>query len=481
MLTQKAPYIIVLLFIIATDSSRPEPDTKLSLTGVTNNVIRQAENLRDEALLGTKAWDWVESLTTEVGPRLAGSAAEESARAWAVSTLLGLGFENVRVDPFTIQGWQRGRETANVISPFPQSLTITALGGSVATHQAGIEAEVALFSTLDALKKSNRQEVEGKIVYVGHAMQRTQDGSSYGYFVRLRSAAAIEASKLGAVAALIRSIGTDSNRMPHTGSMTYDKSVLPIPAAALSNPDADQLERMAARGEAIRLSLNLTPKMLGDVPSGNVIAEIEGSEFPSEIVIIGGHLDSWDLGTGAIDDGAGIGITLEVMRRLKESGLNPRRTIRLVFWGAEEVGLLGGYAYREKYKDSLRQHVVGTESDFGAGRIWKITRAVSKEAEPLADLLAQLLEPLGIVPGGTDVLSAGPDLAPLVALGFPGLRLVQDGSDYFDLHHTSDDTLDKIDPQNLDQNVAAFMVFVWLAANSDLNDWGWRGTNQFTN
>jgi len=460
-------YVVILAFLcVPTGWAATE-------TAYSQADVETATLLRDDALSGTRAWNIVESLTTEVGPRLAGSEAEARARDWAVEKLTRYGFENVRVEPFMIEGWRRGAETAEVVSPFPQKLAITSLGNSVATPANGVEAEVVLFESPAALRAAPDDSLKGKIAYVGHAMQRTQDGSSYGHFVRLRSAGAVEAGRRGAIATLIRSIGTDSHRMPHTGNMSYSSDVTPIPIAALSNPDADQLERMAERGQSIWVKLTLTPSYTGVVESGNVVAELPGTDLADELVVIGGHLDSWDLGTGAIDDGAGVAITMEVLRRIKEAGLKPRRTIRLVLWGSEEVGLLGGYAYADKHKDTLRKHVIGTESDFGAGRIWKITRNINEQAEPVADKIAELVEPLGIAPGSNNVRSSGPDLSPMNAQGFPGFRFVQDGSDYFDLHHTPDDTLDKIDPAAMDQNVAAYLVFVWMAANSNVSDWGW--------
>jgi len=437
-------------------------------------TVKQAEAFRDTAIDGSKAYEWLEGLTTEVGPRLAGSEQEARAREWAVNRLESLGFERVRVEPFTIPGWERGSETAHVLDPYPQPLAVTALGGSVATPEGGISGKIRGFATLDQLEQLPNGSLRGEIVYVGHAMRPTQDGSHYGYFGRLRREGASIAAAKGAIALLIRSIGTDSHRMPHTGSMTYAEGIEKIPAAALSNPDADQIERMLARDKAISVVLDLQPRFLGNVESGNVIAEIVGSEFPDEVVVIGGHLDSWDLGTGAIDDGAGVAITLEAARMILASGLRPRRTIRLIFWGAEEVGLLGGKAYVERHKDDLTKHVIGSESDFGAGRIWKITSRVDDSAVPLVKLIARLVEPLGIAPGANSVPSAGPDLTPMIERGMPGFRFVQDGRDYFDLHHTPDDTLDKVRAENLDQNVAAYVVFTWLAANSDLSDWGWK-------
>lgn len=465
---------VAMTLVMGTLSSNISANERLASAGVELGVVEQAMALRDDAMQGTRAYEWVESLTTEVGPRLAGTEGEARARDWAVAKLSALGFQNVRTEPFTIQGWERGEEYAAVTQPFPQPLSITALGGSVATGAEGIEAQVVLFDNLTALERAPAGTLNGKIAYVGHAMRSTQDGSHYGYFGRLRRQGASIAASKEAVGLLIRSIGTDSHRMPHTGSMRYADDMPRIPAAALSNPDADQLERIARRGESLRVSMTLTPRFTGEVPSANVIADIVGSEFPDEYVIIGGHLDAWDLATGAIDDGAGVAITLEAARRILASELKPRRTIRLIFWGAEEVGLLGGYAYRERHQAQLRQHVAGTESDFGAGRAWQLTSRIDAQAQPLLDLIAELVEPLGIAPGDTDAANAGPDLYPMIQAGMPGFRFVQDGQDYFDLHHTPDDTLDKIKGSDLDQNVAAFVVFTWLAANSDINDWGWR-------
>jgi Zn-dependent M28 family amino/carboxypeptidase len=241
------------------------------------------------------------------------------------------------------------------------------------------------------------------------------------------------------------------------------------PAAALSNPDADQIERIAQRGKPIRVQLTLTPRSVGTRTSGNVIGDIVGSERPEEIVIIGGHLDSWDQGTGAVDDGAGIGIATAAAKAILDSGKRPRRTIRVIYWGAEEVGLLGGSAYLEAHRGELENHIIGTESDFGAGRAWQMTAQVSKEGQAVVDLIGQLVAPIGIARGNMDKPGAGPDLIPMVRAGLPSLRFVQNGMDYFNLHHTPDDTLDKIEPAALDQNVAAFAVFAWLSANSTVD------------
>ena len=437
---------------------------------VSRESLSHAEMLRDQAMAGSNAMAIVTSLTTEVGPRLAGSEAEARARAWAVDTLAEKGFANVRNELFEMDAWERHEEGAEILAPYPQPLAVTALGGSVSTEKEGLSAEVALFETLEDLKRAPEGSLSGRIAYVGHAMQRTQDGSSYGYFNEARTAGPSIAASKGAVGYLIRSVGTDSHRFPHTGSLRYQEGMPRIPALALSNPDADQLERIAEDGKAITVRIKVDSSEVPAAQSGNVIAEVVGREMPEEVVIIGAHLDSWDLGTGAVDDGAGVGITMAALELIKDAGLAPRRTIRLVLWGAEEVGLLGANAYRDQHEGELEQHVIGSESDFGGGRVWKVTADSQTEpGDALFAEIARLLAPIGIAPGSDDQPGGGPDLYPLIAAGVPTLRLHQDGRDYFDLHHTADDTVDKLDAASLDQNVAAFAVFAWLVADSDVS------------
>ena len=437
---------------------------------VSRESLAHAEMLLAQALAGSNAMAIVTSLTTEVGPRLAGSEAEARARVWALNTLTEKGFANVRNELFEMDAWERHEEGAEILAPYPQPLAVTALGGSVPTDENGLSAEVALFETLEDLRRAPEGSLTGRIAYVGHAMQRTQDGSSYGYFNEARTAGPSVAAGKGAIGYLIRSVGTDSHRFPHTGSLRYREDMPRIPALALSNPDADQIERIAADGETLSVLIKVDSSEVLAAQSGNVIAEVVGREAPDEIVVIGAHLDSWDLGTGAVDDGAGVGITMAALELIKDAGLAPRRTIRLVLWGAEEVGLLGANAYRDRHEASLGQHIIGSESDFGGGRVWKVTADSQTEAgDALFAEIARLLAPIGIAPGSDDLPGGGPDLYPLIAAGVPTLRLHQDGRDYFDLHHTADDTVDKLDAASLDQNVAAFAVFAWLVADSDIS------------
>jgi len=425
------------------------------------NVRDEAKALIAQSFQSDLGYQIIESLTTEVGQRLAGTEAEARARDWGVAKFKQLGFKNVRIEPFQVDHWERHSEHAEITSPFPQKLMITALGGSIATDSAGIVGQVVRFENLQALKDAPMKGLKGKIVFVDEYMTRTQDGSGYGVAVKKRSGAAVEAGKRSAAAALIRSVGTDHHRFPHTGQMTYDQNVVKVPIAALSAPDADQLHRALGRGD-VEVKLQIDVQSYGKSQSGNVIAEIPG--VTDEIVIIGAHLDSWDLGTGAVDDGAGIGITVGAAKLILDMNKKPRRTIRVVMFGAEEVGLVGAIAYAKKHANELDRHVVGAESDFGAGQIWRFETRFSDSKLHKAEAMHKVLSPLGIALGSNDA-SGGPDMGPLRMLGMPVVTLKQNGWDYFDLHHTPNDTFDKISADDIAQNVAAYAAFVWMAAN----------------
>ncbi len=424
---------------------------------------REVDKLIKIAMAGTHAYDITESLTTEIGPRVGGSPEEAKAREWAVKKFKEIGLQNVRIEPFTMPYWERGIETAAIVSPFPQQLYITSLGGSVATPSEGIEAEIAFFPTFEDLKTAPESGLEGKIVFISGRMEKAPDGAGYGPANQKRRLGATEAAKRGAIAVVIRSVGTDSHRFPHTGMMRYQEDIKKIPIAALSAPDADQLERTLKRGQKVSLKMTLTPKWSGDRQSGNVIGQITGTERPDEIVLVGGHLDSWDLGTGAVDDGAGIGISAGAAQVILESGLKPKRTLRVVAFGAEEVGLLGAYAYVKAHKDTdLDRHVLATESDFGAGPAYEVKSGVRSGEHVIRDMANAMGLPMS--EGATN---GGPDIGPMFSEGVPVMRFQQEGTDYFDLHHTPDDTFDKINPDEIAQNVAAFATMMWLASEAD--------------
>ncbi|MEA3064448.1 MAG: carboxypeptidase [Sphingomonadales bacterium] len=421
----------------------------------------QAERLRDAALRDDVAYDIVEGLTTEIGQRLAGTEAEARAREWAVRKLKALGFRNVHVEMTTMATWVRGAETAEIVAPFPQRLVVAALGGSGATPPQGVTAEVVGFDSVDQLKAAPEAAVRGRIVFVSHAMQPAQDGSGYGYYGAVRRSAPAIAAQKGAAAIVIRSLGTDYHRNPHTG-LTNWAGVTPIPAGALSLPDAENLQRMLKRARKVTMHLTLTPRFIGDQPTGNVVAEVPGTDPSAGIVLVGGHLDSWDLGTGAIDDASGVAITAAAAKRIMDAG-RPRRTIRVIWFGDEETGGAGSKAYFAAHKDE--KVVFVAESDFGADRVWRVDTNFEAANKPLGERIAAALFPLGI-PHKEGEVEAGADLGAWIKAGSAGADLQQDGTRYFDYHHTPDDTLDKVDPGQLRQNVAAWTAVLALVADA---------------
>ena len=421
------------------------------------------EALRDAALKSDEiALDIVEGLTTEIGPRLAGTESEARAREWAVKKLKSLGFANVHIETYTMPVWVRGEEKAEIVSPFPQPLAVTALGNSGATGPQGLTAQVVGFDSLADLEAATDAQVRGRIVFVSHNMTATQDGSQYGYFGAARRTGPSVASRKGAAGIVIRSIGTDYHRNPHTGVQMWAAGVTPIPAGALSLPDAEQLQRMLKRGKPVTMKLLLTPRNLGMREGGNVVADVPGTDKNAGMVLVGGHLDSWDLGTGAFDNAAGVAITAAAAKRIMDGG-RPRRTIRVVWFGAEEVGGNGSKAYREAHADE--KVVFVSESDFGADRIWRMDPSFAPANAAVVDRIASVLAPLGIS-RSTEAATAGADLGAWAQAGVPAIDLQQNGTRYFDYHHTADDTFDKIDPEQLRQNVAAWTAMLSVVANA---------------
>ena len=419
---------------------------------------------RDAALSDQVALNIAEGLTTEVGQRMPGTEAEARARAWSLKKLRSLGFSNVRIETFDIPTWVRGTETAEITAPVPQKMAVTALGRSASTGEEGIEAEVVYFPTINKLKAAPKGSLNGKIAFVSHNMKATQDGSGYGVNGPVRWIGPNLASTKGAAAIVIRSVGTDYHRNPHTGGTGFQEGVTPIPAGALSIPDAENLARMFKRGVPVKMKLVLTPRDLGMQESGNVIAEVPGSDPNAGMILVAGHLDSWDLGTGAFDDAAGVAIVAAAAKRIMDNG-KPKRTIRILWAGSEETGLWGGKDYAAKH--GSEKHAVAMESDFGADKVWRVEFNLPKGAKTVQDKIAAALLPMGIGVGSAKA-GGGPDVGPLVqSVGVSTVDLNQDGTRYFDLHHTPDDTFDKIDPVQMRQNVAAWTATLSILANAE--------------
>jgi len=444
----------------------------LSLALLSTAALAQTPTLETQADTAlesdTFAWDFVEGITTEVGPRQAGTEAEARGRAWAVAWLKAKGFANVADEPFMMDTWVPGDiARARITAPFAQDLVVLPLGDSAATPAGGIEGEVVFFRTVDELRAAPEGSLKGKIAYISHQMRPSQDGSHYGFAGPARWVGAGIAASKGAVATVIKSVGTDHHRNPHTGGTTFPDGVSPIPAGALSLPDAENLERMFERagGRPITLKLELNPRQLGQTQSGNVVGEIVGRNRSLPPVLLACHIDSWWNSPGAFDDGAGCAIIAAAALNAGKAG-QPLRTIRVLFAGAEEVGLFGSVAYSKAH---LSEPIaVGLESDFGADRIWRFDSNFRETNPALHKKIASAVARFG-VSAGSDVAGGGADLNIVRDQKGALVDLQQDGTRYFDLHHTPDDTLDKIDIVQLRQNVAVWTQVVGILANEGMS------------
>jgi hypothetical protein len=446
--------------LLAFQSSALAADKSLTIS---KPDLAAANTLRERGLADDTAWRLVESLTTEVGPRSAGSPGDAAAVAWAMREMQRLGFANVRTMEVTVPHWVRGDAQFAVVAPWPQPMPVLALGGSVGTGAEGIEAEAVMVKDVPALNALPAGAVKDRIVFFSNRMERQRDGSGYGPAVAVRAAGPSAAGALGALGVVIRSVSTSDDRFPHTGATRYRDDAPRIPAFAISNPDADALERQFASGKPVRLRLWSTSRDLPPARSANVIGEIPGTDRAAEIVLLGAHLDSWDPGVGAIDNGAGVAITMGAANLIRQAGLKPRRTIRVVLFANEEFGTSGSRAYVAANQAQVDQHVLGFEADFGAGPVWRLSSRVNPAQLPVVDQIHQALAPFKLARGGNEA-GGGADLDGLAKLGMPVLSPDLDGTKYFDVHHTANDTLDRIDPAALRQSVTSYAIGAWLGA-----------------
>ena len=423
---------------------------------VADSQRNDANRLIAAATRDSAAWNRLARLSDTFGNRFSGTESLERAIDWVLAEMKKDGLENVRGEDVMVPRWVRGAESAELMSPRKQRLPMLGLGGSVGTPAEGITAEVLVVTSFDD-PKARAAQARGKIVLYDVPF------TNYGATVQYRGSGAIEAAKVGAVAALIRSVTPYSMRTPHTGAMRYDSTVTRIPAAALTVEDAAMLHRMQGRGETIRIALRMSAQTLPDSKSRNVVAELKGREKPDEIIVMGGHIDSWDVGSGAMDDGGGVVIAWEAIRLMKELGLRPRRTIRVVGWTNEENGLRGGLGYRDAHAAELDKHVVAIESDGGVFRPAGFGFTGSDAARAMLRDVIALLKPIG-----ADTLLAqggGADIGPIMQRGVPGMSHVVDGTRYFWYHHTDADTPDKLDPREVALNVAAMAVVAYVIAD----------------
>ncbi len=415
-----------------------------------------ADSIIAAALRDSSAWNRLAEMTDRFGNRISGSDALERTIDWVIEQMRRDGLQNVRGEPVMVPHWVRGAESAELVSPRRARLAMLGLGMSVGTPAAGVEGDVLVVTSFDDLTAKAAQ-ARGKIVLFDVPY------TGYGQTVRYRTGGASAAARVGAMAVLIRSVAAYSIRSPHTGTLVYDTTAAPIPAAALSVEDAMMLHRMADRGERVVVRLTMGAQMLPDAPSRNVMGELVGRERPNEVVVLGGHIDSWDVGNGAMDDGGGVVVSWEAVRLLKRLGLRPRRTIRVVGWTNEENGSRGGLAYRDAHQAELANHVLAFESDGGVFRPTGFGFQGSDSARAIVRQIASLVRAVGAdsVTGG----GGGADIGPIVQAGVPAMSPNVDASKYFWFHHSDGDTVDKLDAHEMAQCVAAFAVMIYVVAD----------------
>lgn len=453
----RSPFLMLMGFVAASctkpSSGAPTP----AGAAISDQYNSAAGRLIDAALSDSTAYERVGIVTDQFGARFTGTPQLEAAIDWVIARMRDDGLENVHTEPVTVPRWVRGDESLELVSPRRQKLRMLGLGSSVGTAPSGITALVLVVSSFDELAR-RAGEARGRIVLYDVPF------TTYRETVRYRVQGANEAARAGAVASLVRSIASNSMQSPHTGNMRYDSAVTRIPAAAVSVEDAIMLHRMQDRGERVVVTLSMGAAMLPEVQSRNVVAELRGRERPDEVVVIGGHIDSWDVGQGAMDDAGGAFAAWDAMRLMKQLGLRPRRTVRVVLWTNEENGARGAAAYRDAHMNEIDKHVLAIESDNGtfAPVGFRVTGsgatlAVAQSIEPLlARIGAGLIEPE----------KEGPetDIAPLVALGVPGMGLTVERTRYFWYHHSEADTFDKLNASEVSRCVAAMAVMAYVVA-----------------
>ncbi|MBT5072656.1 MAG: M20/M25/M40 family metallo-hydrolase [Kordiimonadaceae bacterium] len=440
-------------------------------SAVTDDMIEHANMLGQNALKSSLTEDIITSLTTEVGHRLAGTANDKKGREWAMAKMLAMGYDRVWEEPVTIPLWHRGSASVRITAPYQQNMAIVALGNSVRTPEGGLTAEVAQFDEYKDLVAAAPNSLNGKIAYVSLRM----DGSGlkgYGYAGQARRNGSVAAAKAGASAIIIRSIGSDDNRTPHTGSMNYAEGVTQIPAAAISNPDADLLDNMLKYGEPVTIELNMTSHSHDPVVTYNVLGEITGTEEPEKAVMIGAHLDSWDLATGALDDGTGVSIMMSAGKHIIDGGIKPKRSIRVMLFAAEEEGLYGAHEYVRAHKEDHNDFgntILGAEWDSGTGRIINIAPGVGPTSLNVVREMGAVFAPYGVSTLMTNTAKGQSDMSALGNAGMPAVNFGMEPTNYFDFHHTPNDTLDKVDMPAITHNAAIYAMFAWMAATVDVD------------
>ncbi|MBI3553700.1 MAG: M20/M25/M40 family metallo-hydrolase [Elusimicrobia bacterium] len=468
---KKTTALLPLLFLSLRASAQPAADKTVRYSPP---LTEELTRLREAALASDYGYRRLAHLSHNIGPRLSGSPQAAKAVEYVAAEMRALGAE-VSLERLMVPHWVRGAETAELVeyagqaAGSTQKILVTALGGSAATQADGLTAEVAVVCSMDELRKLGKGKIQGKIVLFDVKFDKSMaeagySGDAYHQAVFYRAAGASAAARLGAAASLVRSVGSADFRLPHTGAVNYSSETARIPAGAVAAEDAEMISDLASQGP-VKMRLVLTPQTLPDVASANVVADLRGTEHPEQIVLVSGHLDSWDLGTGSIDDGAGVAMAMQTLQLIKRLGLKPKRTVRLVAWMNEENGNRGGETYARDHNDGLMNQILAIESDNGAGHALGFMAHMKPEALAMLKPLSELLAPIG---AGIAKHSEEPvevDITPLQELGVPGAMPLNDRRAYFHYHHTAADTLDKVVPRELQENSAVMSTLAWAAAN----------------
>jgi len=470
-------FLLLATTLASTAGAQAAEELRIDHSIISSAIADNAVLLRERALLDNLSVDIVESLTTEVGPRRIGTDGDKRVIEWSQAKFRELGFDRVWTEEVILdRGWTRGEARAEILSPYPHNIVMTALGYSVGT-EGDLVGELVEFKSLEDLEAvPEGDSLKGKIAFVSYSMSDyvPEPGQSefagYGLGTRARGRGHVVAAKRGAEAIIIRSVGTDNNRYAHTGSgYGYVEDVKKIPAAAVSAPDAILIQNMMKRGEPVTVKMNLTSEITGPEQSANIIGEITGREGSDNYLVLAAHVDSWDEGTGAIDDGAGVASMMAAAALIGQMEQQPRRSIRVVLFAGEEIGFYGVNVYMEEHEDDVGEHLLGAEVDGGGGRIHTLTSGVGEQSVPVVHEMYKLIAPLGIAWSDSNDARGASDISVLGNAGMPVLDFSQNSNDYFDYHHTPNDTFDKIIPEDMRYLTAAYATIFYMAAEMDVD------------
>jgi len=469
--------LLLATMLVPTARAQAAEKLRIDHSIISSEIADNAVLLRERALLDNLSVDIVESLTTEVGPRRIGTDGDKRVIEWSQAKFRELGFDRVWTEEVILdRGWTRGEARAEILSPYPHNIVMTALGYSVGT-EGDLVGELVEFKSLEDLEAvPEGDSLKGKIAFVSYSMSDfvpepdQSEFAGYGLGTRARGRGHVVAAKRGAEAIIIRSVGTDNNRYAHTGSgYGYVDDVKKIPAAAVSAPDAILIQNMMKRGEPVTIKMNLSSEITGPEKSANIIGEITGREGSDNYLVLAAHVDSWDEGTGAIDDGAGVASMMAAAALIGHMEQRPRRSIRVVLFAGEEIGYYGVNVYMEQHKDDIGEHILGAEVDGGGGRIHTFTSGVGAQSVPVVHEMYKLIAPLGIAWSDSNDARGASDISVLGNAGMPVLDFSQNSNDYFDYHHTPNDTFDKIIPEDMRYLTAAYATIFYMAAEMDID------------